>query len=72
MNAGKYRYVKYIDGRWFRAYATTNHREYLAEMSKAYFSTKRFRGQYFPFVRSELKSYDFDGFKLVEEVFQLS
>ena len=69
MNAGKYQSVKYIDGRMFKAYATTNHQEYLAEISEAYFTTKRFRNDYFPIVRSQLKSYDIDGYHLVEQVF---
>ena len=53
----------------FKAYAATNHIEYLAEISEAYFTTKRFRNDYFPIVRSQLKTYDIDGFKLVENVF---
>ena len=72
MSAGKYQSVKYIDGRMFKAYATTNHIEYLAEVSEAYFSSKRFRNDYFPIVRSQLKTYDLDAYKMVEQVFQLS
>jgi Mlc titration factor MtfA (ptsG expression regulator) len=71
MKAKKYDNVKYIDGRMFKAYAATNHIEYLAEISEAYFSSKRFRNDYFPIVRRQLKSFDIDGYKLVEQVFQL-
>lgn len=72
MSAGKYQNVKYIDGRMFKAYATTNHIEYFAEISEAYFSSKRFRNDYFPIVRSQLKSYDLDAYKMVEQAFELS
>ncbi len=53
----------------FKAYAANNHIEYLAEISEAYFSTRRFRNDYLPIVRSQFKSYDIDGYKLVEQVF---
>ena len=39
-------------------YAATNHKEYFAECSEAYFSTHRFRNDYFPYIAAELKAYD--------------
>lgn len=46
--------VLHINGRTEKAYAATNPMEYFAEASEAYFGTNDF----FPFVRSELKSHD--------------
>jgi hypothetical protein len=43
--------------------------EYLAETTEAYFTSKKFRNDYFPIVHSELKSFDPSGFKMVEDVF---
>ena len=39
-------------------YAATNHREFFAECSEAYFSTGRFRNDYFPYIHAELQGYD--------------
>lgn len=43
--------------------------EYLAEITEAYFTTSRFRNDYYPIVRSQLKTYDIDGYNLVQNVF---
>ena len=48
MATGKYQNVEYFDGRMMKAYATTNHIEYLAEITEAYFSSSRFRNDYYP------------------------
>lgn len=45
-----------------RAYALTNHREYFAELSEAYFG----ENDLFPYRRSELKVYDPVGFAMIE------
>jgi len=50
------------------AYASTNFIEYFAEISEAYFG----ENDYFPFVRSDLESYDALGFEAVEELWQVS
>ncbi|CAL1152904.1 unnamed protein product [Cladocopium goreaui] len=49
-------------------YAATNHKEYFAECSEAYFSTKRFRNDYFPYIHEELKAYDPVGYAMCEKI----
>jgi phenylalanyl-tRNA synthetase alpha subunit len=39
-------------------YALTNKHEYFAECSEAYFSSDRFRNDYYPFTKSELIEFD--------------
>jgi hypothetical protein len=60
----KYESVLRIGGRRERAYALTNHHEYFAECSEAFFGTNDF----YPFVRAELKEHDLGMFKLLEEL----
>ena len=43
-------------------YGKQNQKEYLAETAEAFFTSKRFRNDYFPFIHSELKSFDPDGY----------
>ena len=43
-------------------YGNQNEKEYLAETAEAFFTSKRFRNDYFPFIHSELKSFDPDGY----------
>lgn len=50
----KYEKVLHISGRQVRHYALTNHKEFFAEMTEAFFDTNDF----YPFVRSELKEYE--------------
>ena len=45
----------------YPAYAITNHREYFAELSEAYFG----RNDYYPFVRAELEAFDLGGYGVV-------
>ena len=52
--AKRYESVLHIRGRKQRAYALTNHKEYFAETSEAFFGTN----DMFPFVRSELQQHD--------------
>jgi hypothetical protein len=59
-----YESVAYCGGGKQKAYALTNSKEYFAELSEAYFG----RNDFYPFVRSELKQYDPQGFQVMEEV----
>ncbi len=47
-----------------KAYAVTNHEEYFAEITEAYFG----KNDYFPFTRAELERHDPDGYQLMVEV----
>jgi hypothetical protein len=51
-------------GQRVRHYALTDHKEYFAETTEAYFGVNDF----FPFVRAELKEHDPAGFALMETV----
>ena len=66
--SGKYESVKYCRGQMKRHYALTDNREYFAECSEAFFSSDRFRNDYFPFVRSELEEFDPAAVKMCEDV----
>ena len=59
---GKYTDVLLHTGRKARHYALTNHKEYFAESTEAYFGVNDF----YPFVRAELKQYDPTMFGLME------
>lgn len=71
MISGMYEEVPYIMGQKLKHYCTTDYKEYLAEMAEAFFSSKRFRNDYFPFTHWELQEYDPKGFEMVKEVFRL-
>lgn len=58
---GDYEEVLHINGREVRHYALTNHKEYFAEATEAYFGTN----DYFPFVRGELRRHDPDMHALI-------
>lgn len=62
--SGLYKKVRHISGREVRHYALTNHHEYFAELTEAYFGTNDF----FPFVYGELRHYDPTGFAVLEAV----
>lgn len=49
------------------AYAISNHREYFAELSEAYFGENDF----FPYNRAELKQYDAQGYAMLENVWKI-
>ncbi|NNE90913.1 MAG: metallopeptidase [Verrucomicrobiales bacterium] len=54
MKEKKYDKVLLFNGRFVKHYATTNHKEYFAESTEAYF----YRNDFYPFVRAELKEHD--------------
>lgn len=62
--SGKYDKVLLYTGKTVRHYAMTNHKEYFAEGTEAYFG----RNDFYPFVRAELKEHDPDFHDLLEEV----
>jgi hypothetical protein len=59
-----YESVAYCGGGKQKAYALTNAKEYFAELSEAYFG----RNDFYPFVRSDLKKHDPQGFQLMEQI----
>jgi hypothetical protein len=64
--SGLYREVKHSNGSVARAYALTNHIEYFAELTEAYFGTN----DYFPFRRDELREYDPLGYEAVRTLWE--
>lgn len=64
--AGLYRNVAMENGRMLNlAYATTNEREYFAELAKIYF----LHNYYYPFRSLELEKYDPMGYRMVRDAF---
>lgn len=59
-----YESVAYCGGGKQKAYALTNAKEHFAELSEAYFG----RNDFFPFVRSDLKKHDPQGYQLMEQI----
>jgi hypothetical protein len=51
-----------------RAYAMTNHKEYFAEVTEAFFG----RNDFFPFTREELEKHDPDAVKVLQKVWNTS
>jgi len=64
VKAGRYESVLHIYGKMTRHYALTDHKEYFAEASEAFFGTTDF----YPFVRAELKQHDPPLYEVLEEV----
>ena len=62
----KYEKVLLYNGRKVRHYALSNHKEYFAECSEAYFGTNDF----YPFVRAELKEHDPHVYALLDEIWR--
>lgn len=54
MDEGKYEQVLAYTGRTVKHYGSTDHKEYFAEGTEAYF----YRNDYYPFVRAELAQHD--------------
>ena len=61
---GEYESVLHISGKMQRHYALTDHKEYFAEGTEAFFGTNDF----YPFVRAELKRHDPKLYELLEDV----
>jgi len=53
-------------GRYVRHYAASNHKEYFAESTEAYF----YRNDFYPFVRAELKEHDPRMHALMREIWE--
>ena len=66
VESGKYEKVLHMSGRQRKHYALTNHKEYFAEMTEAWFGTNDF----FPFVRPELQKASPTTSKLMRAVWQ--
>jgi dipeptidyl-peptidase-4 len=64
MKNGTYDKVLLYDGKIVKHYATTNHKEYFAEATEAYF----YRNDFYPFVRAELRQHDSAGFSQMERI----
>ncbi len=60
----KYEKVLHIRGHQTRHYALTNHKEFFAEMTEAFFDTNDF----YPFVRAELREFEPEVFALLKAV----
>lgn len=63
---GNYEKVLLYDGREVKHYALTNHKEYFAEATEAYF----YRNDFYPFVAAELKIHDPNMYELMEQIWQ--
>ncbi|CAN5564496.1 metallopeptidase [soil metagenome] len=67
VSSGKYESVEYVRGGKKKAYALSNQHEYFAETCEAYFG----KNDFYPFVKSELKSFDPEGYALVERAWKI-
>jgi len=63
LNQGLYQSVSYSKGPAQKAYALTNAKEYFAELSESYFG----KNDFYPFNRTQLKTYDLRGYQLMEK-----
>ncbi len=68
LKTGLYAEVKHVDGSTQRAYALTNFKEYFSELTEAYFGKNDFH----PFVRAELRTYDPQGYAVVEAAWKVA
>lgn len=71
MSDGKFDSVKHWVGSDTKHYAKTNPHEYFAESVEAFFSSNKFRNDMYPFVHSELREFDRDGYDMVAKVFEI-
>jgi hypothetical protein len=60
----RYENVLLYTGRRTKHYALTDHKEYFAELTEAYFGVNDF----YPFVRAELREHDSTGFATLEKI----
>ena len=63
-SAGTYEKVMLYTGQQVRHYGLSNHKEYFAEGTEAYF----YRNDFFPFVRGELIEHDRKLYEVLKEV----
>ena len=63
-DGGQYEAVQHIRGRTIRHYALTDHKEYFAEGTEAYFGANDF----YPYVRAELQEHDPQLYELLKEI----
>lgn len=72
VKTGIYKKVQNIYGNYEKAYALTNHMEYFAEISVAFFSRKGgvIRATSYPFTMDELKKHDQTGYRMLLEAWQ--
>jgi hypothetical protein len=61
--SGRYDSVPRNNGRQERAYAMTDHEEFFAELSEAYFGANDF----FPFTRTDLERFDPESFQVIAQ-----
>ncbi len=61
---GKYESVMHVSGNPRRHYALSNDREYFAELTESYFGKNDFE----PFTRDELKTFDPNGYAMIEKL----
>lgn len=61
--SGRYNAVRHSSGRFERAYAMTDHMEFFAELSDAYFAY----GDFFPFTREDLKEFDPSSYRAISD-----
>lgn len=64
--SGRYDAVRHASGRLMRAYAMTDAQEFFAELSEAYFG----RNEIFPFTREELRKFDPDSYRVIDDAWQ--
>jgi len=69
MTTNKYQRVFHFNHSIRPHYATTNMREYFAECSEAFWSSRRFRNDFYPFIHSELAMFDPVGYQMVRKAF---
>ena len=55
-----------------KPYGAGNHMEFFAESSEAFFSSKRFRNDYFPYIHDELKGFDPVAYRMCEQAWGVS
>ncbi len=64
--SGRYNAVRHSSGRFERAHAMTDHKEFFAELSEAYFANSNF----FPFTREDLKEFDPSSFRAISDAWE--
>ena len=60
-----------MGGQYLKAYALQSSYEYFAESSESFFTSDRFYNDYYPFINSELHTFDITAWNLVKDVFEV-